>query len=164
MKPAEIKIADGVFASVDSDWAEILSMVSWSKLKAKNGLYYARSSVYGDGKHYQELLHRIIVGALPNEQVDHIDGNPLNNKRNNLRICNQSQNMMNITRNVEKTSKHKGVWRDGNRWCSKIQKEKKVIWLGSFSSETEAALAYNEAARKYHGEFAVLNEVSNEDH
>lgn len=106
-------------------------------------------------------LHRIITECPDNQEVDHIDGNKLNNQRSNLRLCNKVQNQGN--RNGSRKSGFKGtICRKRNRlrpWEAYITKGGKVTHLGSFVSEIDAAKAYNAAAVEYFGEFAKLNAV-----
>lgn len=106
-------------------------------------------------------LHRIILGLIDeNIIVDHKDCNPLNNQKINLRICNRSQNGMNRNKQINNlTSQYKGVsFRiERNKFRAYITLNKKTFNLGHFINEHDAAKAYNEAALKYHGEFARLN-------
>jgi len=84
----------------------------------------------------------------------------MDNRKDNLRPATHSQNMCHIAkRSISKTSKYKGVcWKKRNRrWTAAITFEKKKIHLGYFKNEIDAAKAYDEAAKKYHGEFACLN-------
>ena len=93
--------------------------------------------------------------------IDHIDGNSLNNQKNNLRICTQSQNCSNQKIGKSNTSGYKGVsYNKGQgKYNSRIRFNKKLIHLGYFVNLKDAARAYNEAAVKYHGEFANLNKI-----
>jgi hypothetical protein len=103
-------------------------------------------------------LYRIIMDAKDGEQVDHIDGNRLNNRRSNLRICTQFENSRNI-KIVRGVSKYKGVsWKNRiSKWSVSIRINKKRYHLGDFVNEIEAARTYDVFARELHKEFAVLN-------
>lgn len=104
------------------------------------------------------LLHKLIV---PFEIVDHIDGNPLNNKKDNLRPCTRKENGRNRNINKNNSSGFKGVSfiTKKNRMCAQIKVDYKNIHLGYFKTAEEAARAYNAAALKYHGKFARLNKI-----
>ena len=104
-------------------------------------------------------MHRQIINPSKRKIVDHINRNPLDNRRANLRIVTKSQNNMNRSGRRGTSSKYKGVsWsKTINCWRAMISVNKKGIFLGRFDSETEAAKAYDEAAKKYHGEYAYLN-------
>lgn len=106
-------------------------------------------------------LHRKILDVKNNRFVDHKDGNLLNCRRENLRLCTNSQNQANSKKRKNCTSKYKGVcWNKArNNWLSSICVNQTTIYLGSFYSEVEAAIAYNKAAINYFGEFARLNEI-----
>jgi len=107
------------------------------------------------------LLHRLIVNASADLQVDHINMNKLDNRRCNLRICTRSQNKYNTAAPSHNTSGFKGVlWRkNSNKWMARVSVNGKYISLGLYDDILDAARAYNEAALKYHGEFARLNEI-----
>jgi len=94
-------------------------------------------------------------GEWPKGQIDHKDRNTLNNKMDNIREATQSQ--QNANRRPFRDRKFKGVYDNGNKWRARIGLKRKVINLGSFSSETEAAKRYDEEAIKYFGEFALTN-------
>lgn len=107
-------------------------------------------------------LHRLIMNANANEEVDHRDHQLNNCRKYNLRICTHSQNMGNLIKTKKKTSSiYKGVHWDKSKgkWRSEIVVNKKRIFLGRFCNEIDGALAYNRAAIKYFGEFASINEI-----
>ena len=120
---------------------------------------YACASVNGTSV----SMHRLVLGAAAGTVVDHIDGNGLNNRKANLRLCTRKQNFQNgrwrETRG--RTSRFKGVWWIKRRcrrcWRAAITADMIRRNIGSFHTELEAAEAYDEAARRLHGEFARLN-------
>lgn len=106
-------------------------------------------------------LHRLILWAPEGMQVDHIDGDRLNNRRSNLRVVTLQQNVRNRKRNINSSSKYKGVSRHGQspKWRARIRLNGKGFYLGLFDTEEEAALAYNTAAVRLHAEAASLNVI-----
>ena len=104
-------------------------------------------------------MHRFLLSPKDNEIVDHINGNGLDNRKSNLRLCTPSQNNQNFR--IKKTSKsgYKGVcWHKASKkWRVTIKTVYKQVSGGYFSDKKEAALKYNELASKYFGEFARLN-------
>jgi hypothetical protein len=119
----------------------------------------------GKGKQVSVKLHRLIIGAKPGQFVDHINRNRLDNRKSNLRITTHAQNLWNASAKKNNTSGFKGVSVDKRRlhqkypYKAEIMVNRKKVYLGSFSTAQEASLAYNEAAKKYFGEFACLNPV-----
>lgn len=101
-------------------------------------------------------MHRVI---LDSPQVDHIDGDGLNNQRSNLRVCTHTQNQMNRAKHKIMSSKYKGVsWnKPTEKWRARIETNQGSLYLGLFEVEEEAARAYDEAAKENFGEFARLN-------
>lgn len=123
---------------------------------------------YGKDGHKQirYKVHRLIyfleTGEQP-EEIDHIDGNRLNNHISNLRAATSKQNMANSRGNENATSKYKGVGVD-NRcplrpWRAYVKHGDKSHYLGQFKEEKDAARAYNEKAFELNGEFAYLNKI-----
>lgn len=107
-------------------------------------------------------MHRLILNAPENMEVDHIDGNRLNNQRTNLRLCNSSQNKCNRGARKDNTSGYKGVsWhKQRNKWTARIKTPYgKYLYLGLYDDKNEAALAYNKASMEHHGEFAFINKL-----
>lgn len=114
-----------------------------------------------DGRQTKTYLHRLIMGSPKDAYIDHIDGNCLNNQRNNLRICNASENARNQKIRVDNKTGFKGVsyYKEWNKFKARIMIHGKEKHLGLFLTAQEAVIAYNEAAKLYHGEFAKLNSI-----
>ena len=105
-------------------------------------------------------MHREILGITdPKINVDHLDGDGLNNQRSNLRVCTDSQNGANRGKQKNNKSGYKGVhWnKKTKKWAAQIQYHKKVLNLGYYSDIIEAAKAYDKKALELFGEFARLN-------
>lgn len=110
-----------------------------------------------------DSMHRFLMNPPEGYRIDHIDGDGLNNRRSNLRICTASENSCNVRKRKGTTSIYKGVtWsKSKNRWCVSITKNRKTHYVGVFMDEHKAGEAYNEAAKKHHKEFAKLNIIKN---
>ena len=150
-----IKLTQNKYALVDDKDFEKLSVYKW----CFNNGYAMRTQYLGGGKKNQRqikiYMHREIMNTPLGMDTDHINRNRLDNRQENLRVCTHSQNMAN---SCNKTG-IKGVYfekRTGN-WYAKI---KGNIHLGTFISKLEAGRAYNEGAKKYFGEFALLNNLT----
>jgi hypothetical protein len=143
------------FAWVDRKDAKRLKKYKW-RLSSDG---YAVRDVKVDGKTQTIRMHREILDAPDDMVVDHVDGEGLNNLRINLRLATVSQNNANSA--PRRRGKYKGVYRDkkSGKYRVKLTAGGKSIHVGVFEDKHEAALAYNEAALKYHGEFARLNDV-----
>lgn len=149
-------------AFVDDEDYEKVNQFNWYVLKLKN-TNYAYRCVYVDGKYKSQYLHHYVLNIenarLNNIEVDHIYGNGLNNQKHNLRICTKSQNMMNMMSHKNSTSIYKGVSYDKERkkFQAKIWNNNKIIFLGRFVSETDAAKKYDQYAKELFGDFSKLN-------
>lgn len=152
----EIKLTQGKVAIVDDDCP-----IDILKMKWYYGSKYAVRNMNIGGKIIKIILHRLILDAPKGMQVDHINGNRLDNRRENLRICTQAENCKNRKESKNNTSGYKGVsiCSQTKKYKAVIQLNRKKIFLGRFKTAKEAAIAYNEAAVKYHGEFANLNKI-----
>ena len=156
----EIKLTKGYVALVADEDYELISKFKWFANVQKDG--YIRAVKNKTLKCNHTKMHRMILNVInPKILIDHKDGNPLNNQRYNLRICNDSQNVCNIRSAKNSTSKYLGVsfCKSTKKWRATIFKDYKQKSLGRYNTENEAALAYNEAAIKEHGEFANLNSI-----
>jgi hypothetical protein len=154
-----IPLTRGFVTVVDDQNYEWLSQWSWCASSNRGQPYAIRGVNLGNGKHEGIKMHRVIINAPDGMEVDHISGDRLDNQRSNLRLCTVKQNRINRRRNNRGTSRYKGVTRVGKWWLAQIQHDYVKHHLGKYSSEQDAALAYNEAAKRLHGEFARLNEV-----
>jgi hypothetical protein len=158
----EIPLTQGYVALVDDEDFEFLSQWKWRVLKAMDGRkIYARRSLARttDGKRPQILMHTALMGTPDGLEVDHENGNGLDNQRHNLRVGTHQQNMRNRGPGPNTESGFKGVCRTthGGRWQVTINIEGKNQYLGCFTDATDAARVYDTYAREYHGEFAQLN-------
>ncbi len=117
---------------------------------------YRRICINGKSYVAQRLAWLLHHGEWPSGFVDHIDGNPSNNKISNLRIVSQSQNCMNTKIGSANTSGHKGVYWDKRykKWRAQIGFNSKKIWLGWFDNIEDAIKARKIAESKFHGEFS----------
>jgi len=108
-----------------------------------------------------QYLHRLILQPLDTQVVDHINGNGLDNRRINLRICEQLHNTQNRALNKNSSTGYKGVSRRTatSKFTASIRVKGTKIHLGNFTFAVDAARAYNEAAVKYFGDFARLNKL-----
>lgn len=164
----EIRLSCGKVCLVDDENYEELSKLKWSS----SGYGYARTALYTPGifnksgwlKQRVVKMHRMIMNAKEKEHVDHINGNPLDNRKENLRVCTACQNLANQKLRKDSTTGYKGVCASKvkiNPWRAyvnkKIDGKSKQHHLGFFKTKEEAALAYNEKAKELFGEFARLN-------
>lgn len=170
MSTMVIPLTQGFSAVVDECDFDALNAYRWKILKAGKKFYAARSKRVSGKRYITFLMHRVIADALEGELVDHWNGDGLDNRRENLRQCNQSQNQANqIVQGG--SSKYKGVhWnQDRQLWHAQIgagvtEDGKQVVkYLGRYESEEDAALAYDRKARELFGEFALLNFPDGDD-
>ncbi len=151
-------------AIVDDEEYESISKYSWSLDRwgyAKNTKVILKKTSETKRKAISLYMHRIIMGAEKGEIVDHLNGNTLDNRKSNLRFCTASQSQWNKGARRDNKSGYKGVYFNKRErvWNARIGYLGKGIDLGRFKLPEDAAKAYNEAAKKYHGEFAFLNKV-----
>jgi hypothetical protein len=148
-----LKAIDGTEFQVSEEDAELILKHEW-KVSCEDHRKYIITRLKP-----RIRLHRLITSAKPGEIVDHINGNCLDNRRENLRICTDAQNQCNRGMTARNTVGFKGVTyrKDRNKYAAQIQKGYKNHHLGTFDSPTDAAHAYDKAAKELHGEFARTN-------
>lgn len=148
----EIFLNKGAIALVDDSDYDELSKFQWH---ISDDGYASRTGPRPQLLKYR--MHRVIMGCVHGDkkQVDHIDGNKLNNQRCNLRIATHSENERNRGKNKNNKSGHKGVsWhKKSNKWQVHVMANRKSIYLGLFENIHDASLAYENAAKKLHGDF-----------
>lgn len=145
-----IPLVGGAEALVDADDYEELAKFKWRQ--NPHGGYAIRYHRVS-GKNKPVTMHRVIMKAPTGMVVDHKNGNPLDNRKENLRLCTQRENNMNKRRRKEKSSQYKGVIRIGPSWRAECDNR----LLGTFPTEIEAARAYDRAARMWFGDYALIN-------
>lgn len=158
----EIPLSQGYVAIVDDEDYERVVQFKWSASvrRRRNGTIKTIYAMREEGA-IMVLLHRFVlelpVGRIP--LVDHRDGDGRNNQKANLRHCGVQQNAGNARKHFDTTSRFKGVYWDkaNDKWRAQIKHGKKHESLGRFTSEVEAAKAYDAAARRLFGTFALTN-------
>ena len=120
---------------------------------------YAQCDLPGGGG--TVTMHRMVMAAPTGSEVDHINGDKLDNRRENLRFVTRSQQIANCRSHEGSTSRFKGVSRPKGRrkWIAQISCKGRYHYLGWFDTEEGAACSYNEAAKRLFGEFARLNDI-----
>jgi hypothetical protein len=156
-----IKLTQGKYALVDIEDFEELNKYKWHTRKSRSNCYACRSIKLPDGRRKSISMHRWLINPPDGFVVDHKNRISLDNRRSNLRPATPAQNSYNRGKSSSRkcTSKYKGVSlnKRTGKWRSAIGFEGRRISLGSFTTEKQAALAYDCAAKRYHREFAYLN-------
>ena len=155
----KIRLTGGKFALVDPQDFYWLNDFDWVSKRGCRSFYAVRFDNDLAGSTIVSM-HRQIMNSPKGLIVDHRNCDGLDNRRSNLRIATRCQNRCNTkTSKAACSSQYRGVawYKQTKRWKASIQSQGKSIALGYFDSEIDAARAYDEAAKKYHGEFARLN-------
>lgn len=121
--------------------------------KATKDGYFRRNWTV-DGRRCYEFLHRVVAQALPTDFVDHINGDALDNRRENLRLCTHAENMRNRRRHKNNATGFKGVYPYRGGYRAQVRANGKKYQRGSFATPEEASAAYAEMATDLHGSFA----------
>jgi HNH endonuclease len=166
----EIPLTQGKVALVDDEDYERCAIYKWHAIKSKSRTtsrvaWYARRFVsvcneLGVRRQQAIYLHRFIMNAPPDKEVDHKNRDGLDCQRKNLRLATRSQNAINKPRDPRARTRFKGVMQDGPKWYPRIYLQGKHVRFssgGGFDSPEEAARIYDQLALKYFGEFAYLN-------
>lgn len=152
---AYVPLTMGYEAIIDAADAHLVDGVCWQANKSRNVVYAARHKRCG-GKRSFITMHRVIISAPANVAVDHINGDGLDNRRSNLRLVSNTENMWNMRRPSSNTSGFKGVTWNNNikKWRARIKVYGEYRYLGSFADPKEAHAAYCKAAALHFGEYA----------
>jgi hypothetical protein len=146
-------IIHGCKVLIDDDDYNLIKGINWW-ISVKKYTRYARNK--------KGMMHRVILGLMDkNILVDHKNGNGLDNRRANLRQCTIAENNRNVVKRISGTSKYRGVsWHKlEGKWQAQIKHNNSRRHLGYFINENDAAIAYNNAAKELHKEFASLNVI-----
>ena len=161
-----IKLSQGYVAIVDDyDYERVATHKWFAKVEVRADgtvrVYAMRTVRSLRGGRTTKFLHRFILDTPTGMHTDHINGNGLDNRRSNLRVCTNAENRRNQRSQTGRSSKFKGVnWHKmAAKWRAQVKVDGKTKHLGYFASEIDAARAYDTAALKYFGEFALLNDV-----
>lgn len=155
-----IPLTQGLYAIVDPDDYPRLAKCKWHATKGRS-TYYAQRKVWDGKKEFTIRMHRQVLNVPESLLVDHINRNGLDNRIANLRPAAHWQNVCNSPKSerTKSRSKYRGLtWHKGkNKWHVRIRMRGQTKSLGYFDDEVAAARAYDEAARRHHGRFAVPN-------
>lgn len=146
----EILLTQGKVALVDDEDFERIASHRWYAHREGNTFYAHRKS---DGKTIRMHREILLLRQRGRTEVDHKDGNGLNNKKSNLRICTHSENIRNSRKQSNNTSGIIGVSRQADKWIARIKVKSQCIYLGIFSTKEEAALSRRMAVEKYFGDY-----------
>lgn len=157
-----IALSRGKVALIDDDDSQLVGEYRWWLYPVATTTHHAGTQITDShGNRHYLAMHRLIMNAPAGMDVDHINGNGLDNRKINLRLCARGENVRNRRPQVRRSSRYKGVvWhKQTNCWMARISLHSKEHYLGLFHNELDAARAYNAAAKKLHGSFARLNEL-----
>lgn len=145
----------------DRHWLERYTFSVQQHGSEDSPIFYACVRPTIDGRRSPLYLHRLILGAKKGERVDHINGNGLDNRRENLRFATASGNGANSRTYRNNTSGYKGVHWEHRRgkWYANLTHQGKTIFIGRFDLPEDAARAYDAKAVEIHGEFARTNHM-----
>jgi hypothetical protein len=152
-KVSKLILRDGTTSLVPTDVIETLNQYTW----CREGTGYLMSRTFGRAV----KIHRIIMNPKPKDFVDHKNGDPLDNRYENLRICSKQQNEFNRKIHSNNTSGYRGVsfHSQTKKWRATINFNKKQYSLGFFETASDAAKAYNRTAAELFGDFARFNVI-----
>lgn len=141
-----IPLTRGKVTKVSPEDFDSLSKFKWHVTKTEGGPFYARRCQWKKGGGGTTIsMARVITGAGAGQIVDHINGDGLDNRRENLRVGNTSMNNQNLA--VHRNGKLIGVYKDGTQWCAKIEVDGKSLYLARFTDPKEAHKAFRVAEK-----------------
>lgn len=153
---AYIPLSQGQEAIIDVEDVEDIGKYTWFCAVHKGKPYARRNTRGEDGARYCVYLHRVLIACAGDLDIDHINGNGLDNRRSNLRLATRSQNMMNRSSQANNRSGYRGVcWQHEKRkWRATIWVAGRKTHLGDFKDIEEAHAAYVSASLRLHGVFS----------
>lgn len=147
----EIKLPCGLVALIDDQDFNLIKGKTWNSIKSRNVVYARFGRTY---------MHRLIMGAGKGQMIDHINGNGLDNRRENLRFAGHQLNRANSrVLNRKKTCKYVGVSDRGGKFCVQMKVDGKNKFYQGFKTAEDAALFYNARALEIHGPTAYQNKI-----
>jgi len=148
----EVPFTQGKVAFIDDADADLVSSYKWYAVLSDR-TWYARTTITAEGKRRGLYMHRLIMGQPLGLQVDHIDRDGLNNRRDNLRLATNAQNRTNQRINAKNTSGYRGVhWsKQAKKWMAQTEHLGKHIHFGCYDNPVDAAKAYDKGMRAIHG-------------
>ena len=153
---AVCEIKNGKRFICDENLLPVIQKTNWSVIECYPGKSYVMATIKGK----TVMLHRFLTHCPKGMEVDHINGNSLDNRMENLRICTSAENKWNTRKRKKKSKdspKYLGVFKSRGYIVASIKFHRKHINLGYFKDEVTAAKAYDAKARELRGEFAVTN-------
>lgn len=153
---------DKFICLIDAEDSHILDTFKLALTLKSKHKYYIHGYPKDLGSRHRKLLHRHLLNVPTGSTVDHINGNSLDNRRENIRICNAKLNHLNKGLKLNKvTSTYKGVdWvKKDRKWRTRVNKFGKCVHCSYHINEVDAARAYNKNAELHHGEYASLNKI-----
>lgn len=149
---AYVDLTLGFVAVIDAADVRLVAGRSWRAQRASRCVY-AVAADFSTGRRTNVAMHRLLMGQPEGLQIDHRDGDGLNNLRANLRLATRAQNQHNKRTPVSNTSGFKGVRRSRSKWMAQIKLNGTTQYLGTFDTPETAAAAYAKASAELHGEF-----------
>ena len=150
----EILLPKNIKTIVDDDFNDLEGW--YAKWSNHTKSFYAARNIIINNKRTTQRLHRVVLGMTnPKIKADHINHDTLDNRKENLRIVNDSQNMWNKRKHKNNSSGFIGVSYFSGKWRARICFRNKSISLGMFDTPQEASVAYQKAAKQYFGEYKL---------